>query len=518
MDRSLAPWRSAPLPRLTIRHGRGGRKNRAAGGTPREAPRSARSDRGGLSDRRGLVRILERPQHFAVNVLVAREDAAGLDHIVATVEIGDEAAGFTHQRDSRRHVPRRQPALPIGVEAAGRHPGEIERGGPEPPQSGDPLLHRDVLAAREFHVAAARMRERAGDDRVGEPLARRHPQPLIVEEGPLAAFGGEQLVIGGVVDDAGDDGAFALEPDRDRKVRNSVQKIQRAVERIDDPAVSLVAAFARATLLAQKTVAGTRMLELVAQDFLGAQVGGGDEIGRPLERGLQMLDLAEIALERAARLARGLDHHVEEGGAEHGGPRSGGDGPAVGPRCPLRRAWSSRVGSACRQRSRQERDARNSLSASTQGFAAFSPAARTSGGCCCTKASSGTSLTPPALAMMCHLIACTGLGFAPRPTARMLARRFCAIGLPLRAAFASRTAASCSFLATPVPLNSAMAYSTWASVLSASEAAAKSRAASTKSFGTPRPSLYRVASAYCASAFPTCAALRKSSAARAKSC
>src|SRR5215472_4157491 len=488
MDRSLAPW-SAPLPRLTIRHGRGGRKKEGRRRNAAEAPRSTRSGRGGLGDRHGLVGILERPQHLAVNVLVSREDAAGFDHVVASVKIGDETAGFAHQRDSRRHVPRRQPALPIGIEAAGRHPGEIERGGAEPPQSGDPLLHRDVLAAREFHVAAAGMRERAGDDRVGEPLARRHPQPLIVEEGALAALGGEQLVIGGVVDDAGDHGAFALEPDRDRKVRNSVQKIQRAVERIDDPAVSLIAAFARATLLAQKTVAGTRMLELVAQDFLGAQVGGGDEIGRPLERGLQMLDLAEIALERAARLARGLDHHVEEGGAEHGGPRSGGDGPAVGPRCPLRRAWSSRVGSACRQRSRQERDARNSFSASIQGFAAFSPAARMSGGCCCTKASSGTSLTPPALAMMCHLIACTGLGFAPRPTARMLARRFCAIGLPLRAAFANSTAARRSFLAMPVPLNNAMAYSTWASVLSASEAAANSRTASTKSFGTPRPSL-----------------------------
>jgi hypothetical protein len=71
-------------------------------------------------------------------------------------------------------------------------------------------------------------------------LACRHPQPLIVEKGALAALGGEQLVIGGVVDDAGDHGAFALEPDRDRKVRDAVQKIQRAVERIDDPAVSLV--------------------------------------------------------------------------------------------------------------------------------------------------------------------------------------------------------------------------------------------------------------------------------------
>src|SRR5215472_3356359 len=131
MDRSLAPW-SAPLPRLTIRHGRGGRKKEGRRRNAAEAPRSTGSGRGGLANRRRLARILERPQHFAVNVLVAREDAAGFDHILASVEIGDEAAGFAHQRDTRRHVPWREAPFPIAIEAAGRHPREIERGGPEP--------------------------------------------------------------------------------------------------------------------------------------------------------------------------------------------------------------------------------------------------------------------------------------------------------------------------------------------------------------------------------------------------
>jgi hypothetical protein len=80
------------------------------------------------------------------------------------------------------------------------------------------------------------------------------------------------------------------------------------------------------------------MFEFLTQDFLGVTVRGGDEIGRPLERGLQVLDLAEIALERAAGLARGLDHHIEKGGAEHDGPRSGNDGPPRWAQCPLRRA------------------------------------------------------------------------------------------------------------------------------------------------------------------------------------
>ena len=119
-------------------------------------------------------------------------------------------------------------------------------------------------------------------------------------------------------------------------MRNAVQKIQRAVEWIDDPAMRLIAAFASTAFLAKKAVAWARKLEFFAQDFLGSPIRGGDEIGRALQRGLQVLDFAEIALERATRLARGLDHHVEEGGAEHG--RSRRMPSAMCAACPLGRA------------------------------------------------------------------------------------------------------------------------------------------------------------------------------------
>src|SRR5262249_4702765 len=68
-----------------------------------------------------------------------------------------------------------------------------------------------------------------------------------------------------------------------------------------------------------------------AQGLFRAPVGGGDEIGRSLERYLQMLDLAEVALECATRFARGLDHDVEESRAEHGDRASDGmKGACVG--------------------------------------------------------------------------------------------------------------------------------------------------------------------------------------------
>ena len=83
-------------------------------------------------------------------------------------------------------------------------------------------------------------------------------------------------------------------------MRDAVQEIGGAVERIDDPAVALVGAGARAAFLAEKAVIRPRLGELLAHDLLGAAVGRGDEIARTLERHLQILDLAEIALEAPA--------------------------------------------------------------------------------------------------------------------------------------------------------------------------------------------------------------------------
>ena len=65
-------------------------------------------------------------------------------------------------------------------------------------------------------------------------------------------------------------------------------------------------------LLHQEAVAGARLGQLAEDDVLGAVVGGGDEIARPLDRHLQLLDLAEVARKAAPRLAGGADHDVHQ--------------------------------------------------------------------------------------------------------------------------------------------------------------------------------------------------------------
>ena len=69
-----------------------------------------------------------------------------------------------------------------------------------------------------------------------------------------------------------------------------------------------------AAFLADEAVARPRLGEVGRSSISSARLSAsGDEIGRPLQRHLEMLDLAEIALEAAAGAARGLDHDVDEG-------------------------------------------------------------------------------------------------------------------------------------------------------------------------------------------------------------
>src|SRR5262249_59515293 len=79
------------------------------------------------------TRRLEQAQEIAVNLPVSSDNAICGQSYVTALEIADESSGLPHQGNSGGHVPGRKPALPISIEAAGSHPGEIERGRSEPP-------------------------------------------------------------------------------------------------------------------------------------------------------------------------------------------------------------------------------------------------------------------------------------------------------------------------------------------------------------------------------------------------
>ena len=91
------------------------------------------------------------------------------------------------------------------------------------------------------------------------------------------------------------------------------REIGGAVQGIDHPALLTILARDHAALLQEEAEGRPRSIELTAQDLLGAPVGGADEITRPLDRHLKILDLAEVADQMPRRLVHGLDHHGDVG-------------------------------------------------------------------------------------------------------------------------------------------------------------------------------------------------------------
>ncbi len=168
-------------------------------------------------------------------------------------------------------------------------------------------------------VALADIGNAGSDQGACRILAARHAQPARaggrrVDVGAVALLGPEQLVGDRLVDHAGDDLAVALQPDRNVEMRHAVHEVVGAVERIDDPAVAAVA-LGLAEFFAEEAVFRPRALELLAERALGHDVGAADEIAGTLLRDLQVLDLAEIALQSLGRGEGGADHHRNGGRA-----------------------------------------------------------------------------------------------------------------------------------------------------------------------------------------------------------
>ena len=107
--------------------------------------------------------------------------------------------------------------------------------------------------------------------------------------------------------------SIALERNRDRKLRDAMQEVGRAVQRINDPAVRAVGALDLLAFLAEEAIGRTGLEKFLAHDLLGAKVGLRDEVTGAFHGNLQVLHFTEIARERLAGLECCLNHDIEKG-------------------------------------------------------------------------------------------------------------------------------------------------------------------------------------------------------------
>lgn len=264
---------------------------------------------------------------LALQHLVAAGDRAGGHRVGAAIGAAGEPARLAYQEQAGGHVPGLDVALPVDVGPAAGHRREVEGGRAGLAHAAGHRHHGGELLEQARMAAAAEIGRAVERQAVGEVLPAGDPQALVVEEGALAALREIELVLDRLVDHRGDDRALALEADRDAEMRHAVQEVGGTVEGVDVPGMGLVLALDDPALLHDQAVARPRLHQRLAQGRLGLAVGRGDEVARAFSRDLQVLDLAEIALEPARRLAHGIDHHGHQGGDDH---RAAAPGMRVG--------------------------------------------------------------------------------------------------------------------------------------------------------------------------------------------
>ena len=144
---------------------------------------------------------------------------------------------------------------------------------------------------------------------------RRGRDRAAVERRRAAALGGEQLVAQRVVDDADERAVGVLAGDADRPLRDAEEEVDRAVERVDDPAHAARARVV-AALLPQHAVVRAGGGDPLADQVLGGVVGLGDEVGRRALGGDPQLRAVERLAQQRARLAGdGLGQRAQLAGA-----------------------------------------------------------------------------------------------------------------------------------------------------------------------------------------------------------
>ncbi len=176
-------------------------------------------------------RLVDQLMHFRV----AGDDVAAGQVAVIEAEVGDNAAGLLNQQHSGGHIPFMQADFPKPVQSAGGYVGQVQRRRTGPADSrgiGEyGTEHRQI----SIQVLLFLERETGAQQRTLETALSGNPDAPAVEHRAIAAAGGKQFIAQRIIDHGNLDPGLVLQGDGDGKLREAMEKIGRAIQRVDDP-------------------------------------------------------------------------------------------------------------------------------------------------------------------------------------------------------------------------------------------------------------------------------------------
>ena len=130
-------------------------------------------------------------------------------------------------------------------------------------------------------AGAALVGHASGDQALIHIAPAGYPEALLVQICTLAGLSPEQLICDRGVDDPGVGFAVTFQADGNGEMGQAVQKICRAVEGIDNPAIGIVLTHNLVRFLGEKPVFGPCLFQFIDNCALCLLIGNGDEICRP---------------------------------------------------------------------------------------------------------------------------------------------------------------------------------------------------------------------------------------------
>ena len=200
--------------------------------------------------------------------------------------------------------------LEEAVETPGRDVREIERGGARTAQARARQRH----FAEEAHVAvqalAVAERKARADQRIRQTIQLADADAPLVQIRAAAARCGEEVVARRIVDDGLLHDALVRERDRHAVVREAVDEVGRAVERIDDP-LELRLAIRFAGFFGEDGVIGIGGVQRLDDGGFGRLVDFRHEVVVLFLADLDAVQIERRAVDDLSGAARGLDSDIE---------------------------------------------------------------------------------------------------------------------------------------------------------------------------------------------------------------
>lgn len=255
---------------------------------------------------------------------VGRQHVARPENVDSSVGLGDPTSGLTHQKGTTGDVPDREPEFEEGGEASASHVREIEGRGAEPSNPGSlahhGTEHPEIRVVVHPPPRSTRVGNAGAHDGARQVAIVRNDKPTLIRPRASTRLRDEQLVLRNVQDEGGKGPPAALARDGDREMGHSVEEVRRPVERIDDETRSARAAFfGLAALFAQESVIDAPTEQDGPELLLRLEIGGRDEVPRPLRTDTEIAPRAEAAHEIVTRRTRRVHHDSELGGRFEGG-------------------------------------------------------------------------------------------------------------------------------------------------------------------------------------------------------